>query len=550
VESTMMDIPLTVTSIMRYGTAAFGDKEVVTCAGDAPARRRTYAALGERVARLANALRSLGVDGDQRVGTFMWNNAEHLEAYYAIPSMGAVLHTLNIRLSADQVGYIATHAGDYAVIVDASLLPLFAKVLPLAETVKHVIVSGPADGAAMESLAESGRAVHSYEDLLEDAPASFDWPDLDERSAAAMCYTSGTTGLPKGVVYSHRSMYLHSMGACLANAMALNERDRILPVVPQFHANAWGLAYAALLCGADLVMPDRYMTPASIVGLIENEKVTVGAGVPTIWQGALAHLRTVGGDISSLRTLVCGGSALPESVMRAYADEFGVMMTHAWGMTETSPLGSIAREPAGVTGEAAWEYRASQGRLFCTIEGRLSGDGDEILPSDGKAVGEIEVRGPWVTGSYYRDSAPEKFHDGWLRTGDVGTLDAAGFIKLTDRAKDVIKSGGEWISSMELENLLMAHPSVAEAAVFGVPDEKWGERPLAAVVLRQDAGPITPDELRAFLGDRIPRWQLPERWAFIDEVPKTSVGKFKKTTLREQYAAGQLDVTTLAPAPH
>jgi fatty-acyl-CoA synthase len=550
VESTMMDIPLTVTSIMRYGTTAFAGKEVVTCAGDAPPRRRTYAALGERTARLANALRSLGVDGDQRVGTFMWNNAEHLEAYYAIPSMGAVLHTLNIRLSPDQVGYIATHAGDHAVIVDASLVPLFAKVLPLADTVKHVIVSGPADAAAVRSLAESGRAVHSYEELLDDAPASFDWPDLDERSAAAMCYTSGTTGLPKGVVYSHRSTYLHSMGACLGNAFAMSEQDRILPVVPQFHANAWGLAYAALMSGADLVMPDRYMTPAAIVGLIENEKVTVGAGVPTIWQGVLAHLRAVGGDISSLRTLVCGGSALPESVMRAYADEFGVVMTHAWGMTETSPLGSIAHEPAGVTGEAVWEYRTSQGRLFCTIEGRLGGDDGEILPSDGEAVGEIEVRGPWVTGSYYRDSAPEKFHDGWLRTGDVGTLDAAGFVRLTDRAKDVIKSGGEWISSMELENLLMAHPSVAEAAVIGVPDEKWGERPLAAVVLRQDAGPVTPDELRAFLSDRIPRWQLPERWSFIDEVPKTSVGKFKKTTLREQYAAGQLDVTTLAPAPH
>jgi fatty-acyl-CoA synthase len=464
--------------------------------------------------------------------------------------MGAVLHTLNIRLSPDQVGYIATHAGDHAVIVDASLVPLFAKVLPLADTVKHVIISGPADAAAVRSLTESGRAVHSYEELLDDAPASFDWPDLDERSAAAMCYTSGTTGLPKGVVYSHRSTYLHSMGACLGNAFAMSEQDRILPVVPQFHANAWGLAYAALMSGADLVMPDRYMTPAAIVGLIENEKVTVGAGVPTIWQGVLAHLRAVGGDISSLRTLVCGGSALPESVMRAYADEFGLVMTHAWGMTETSPLGSIAHEPAGVTGEAVWEYRTSQGRLFCTIEGRLGGDDGEILPSDGKTAGEIEVRGPWVTGSYYRDSAPEKFHDGWLRTGDVGTLDAAGFVRLTDRAKDVIKSGGEWISSMELENLLMAHPSVAEAAVIGVPDEKWGERPLAAVVLRQDAGPVTPDELRAFLSDRIPRWQLPERWSFIDEVPKTSVGKFKKTTLREQYAAGQLDVITLAPAPH
>src|SRR6516165_7349567 len=356
----MMDIPLTVTSIMRYGTTVYGDKEVVTCDGDAPVRRRTYAAVGERAARLANSLRSLGVDGDQRVGTFMWNNAEHLEAYLAIPSMGAVLHTLNIRLAADQVGYIATHAGDYAVIVDASLIPLFAKVGPLAETIRHVIVSGAADDDALRSLAAPGRSVHSYEELLAAAPASFDWPDLDERSAAAMCYTSGTTGLPKGVVYSHRSMYLHSMGACLGNAFAMSERDRVLPVVPQFHANAWGLAYAALLSGADLVMPDRYMTPAAIVGLIENEKVTVGAGVPTIWQGVLAHLRAFGGDISSLRTLVCGGSALPESVMRAYSDEYGLTMTHAWGMTELSPLGSVAHEPAGVHGEAVWEYRVTQ----------------------------------------------------------------------------------------------------------------------------------------------------------------------------------------------
>ncbi len=400
------------------------------------------------------------------------------------------------------------------------------------------------------TLAGPGHEVHSYEALLAAAAGSFSWPELDERSAAAMCYTSGTTGLPKGVVYSHRSTYLHSMAACTANGLGISERDRVMPVVPQFHANAWGLAYAALMSGADLVMPDRFMTPAAIAKLIETERVTVGAGVPTIWQGMLAHLRTVGGDLTSLRTLVCGGSALPEAVMRAYADEFGITMTHAWGMTELSPLGSIAREPTGVTGEAVWPYRASQGRLICGVEGRLSGDGDDILPSDGKAVGELETRGPWITASYYKDPAPEKFHDGWLRTGDVGTLDEQGFLRLTDRAKDVIKSGGEWISSMELENVLMAHPSVAEAAVVGVPDERWGERPLAAVVLRADAPPTTPDELRAFLGERIPRWQLPERWCFIAEVPKTSVGKFKKTTLRDQYAAGTLEVTRLAPLQH
>ena len=549
-DSTMMDYPLTITTILRYGAGAFGDKEVVTCAGEEPPRRRSYADVGMRSARLANALRALGVDGDQRVGTFMWNNAEHLEAYLAIPSMGAVLHTLNLRLAADQVGYIATHAGDYAVIVDSSLIPLFAKVLPMAETIKHVIVSGPADEAALATLAGPGREVHSYESLLAAAADTFDWPELDERSAAAMCYTSGTTGLPKGVAYSHRSSYLHSMAACTANGLGVGEHDRIMPIVPQFHANAWGLPYASLMSGADLVMPDRFMIPAAIVKLIETEKVTVGAGVPTIWQGVLAHLRTAGGDISSLRTLICGGSALPESVMRAYSEEFGLTMTHAWGMTELSPLGSVAREPSGVTGEAVWPYRVSQGRLFCGVEGRLSGDDGQVLPSDGKAVGELECRGPWITAEYYKDKAPEKFHDGWLRTGDVGTLDAEGFIRLTDRAKDVIKSGGEWISSMELENLIMAHPSVAEAAVIGVPDDKWGERPLAAVVLAANAAPVTPDELRAYLGERIPRWQLPERWAFIDEVPKTSVGKFQKTTLRERYATGDLDVTTLGSLPH
>jgi fatty-acyl-CoA synthase len=485
------------------------------------------------------------VDGDQRVATFMWNNAEHLEAYLAIPSMGAVMHTLNLRLAADQVGYIATHADDYAAIVDASLIPLFAKVLPHAETIRHVIVSGPADADALDSLAGAGREVHSYEDLLAAAPAGFDWPELDERSAAAMCYTSGTTGLPKGVVYSHRSSYLHSITVCTVNGLGVGQYDRVMPIVPQFHANAWGLPYAAMMSGADLVMPDRFMTPEHIVGLIAAEKVTMSAGVPTIWQGMLAHLRTSGGDISSLRTLVCGGSALPEAVMRAYSDEFGLTMTHAWGMTELSPIGSVAQEPAGVTGEAVWPYRASQGRLVCGVEGRLSGDEGQVLASDGKAVGEVECRGPWVTGSYYNDPAPEKFHDGWLRTGDVGNLDEQGFLRLTDRAKDVIKSGGEWISSMELENLIMAHPSVAEAAVIGVPDDKWGERPLAAVVLRADAAPVTPGELRAYLGERLPRWQLPERWAFITEVPKTSVGKFQKTTLRDQYASGALDVTEL-----
>jgi len=536
----MMDIPLTITSIMRYGTTVFGDREIVT-ATESGVRRRRYAETGQRAARLANALRGLGVDGDQRVGTYMWNNAEHLEAYLAIPSMGAVLHTLNLRLDPAETGYVADHAGDYAVIVDGCLLPRFAEVLPHAPGIKHVIISGP------ESADLPGVTTHRYEDLLAGQSASFGWPDLDELSAAAMCYTSGTTGNPKGVVYSHRSAYLHSLGPCLGNAFGLSEQDKVLPVVPMFHANAWGLPYASVLAGADLIMPDRYMQPGALVKLIGDERVTVAGGVPTIWIGILAHLRAHGGDMSSLRCCVCGGSAVPHSLMAAFEAEFGVHILQAWGMTETSPLGSVASVPRGVTGEDAWQYRDTAGRLFCAVEGRLVGD-EGILPSDGESVGELEVRGPWVTGSYYKDDDPGKFHDGWLRTGDVGTLDERGFVRLTDRAKDVIKSGGEWISSMQLENILMSHPDVAEAAVIGVDDDRWGERPLAAVVLKAGAD-ISADKLREFLTGQVPRWQLPERWCFIAEVPKTSVGKFAKRRMRDAYLHGDYDIITLDRMP-
>jgi len=539
VRSTIMDTPLTITSIMRYGTSAFGDREVVTCT-EGGVRRRSYAEAGRRAARLANALRRLGVDADQRVGTFMWNNAEHLEAYMAVPSMGAVLHTLNIRLAPGELGYVATHAEDYAVIVDASLAARFAEILPHAPAIKHVIVSGAlADTPGADQF--SGVAVHSYEELLAAEPDSFGWPALDEYSAAAMCYTSGTTGYPKGVVYSHRSSYLHSMGACLGNAFALSERDRVMPVVPMFHANAWGLAYAGLLSGAALILPDRHMQPATLVRLIEDEHVTLAGGVPTIWAGVLAHVRAEGGDLSSLRLVIAGGSAVPHAMQVRFESELGVRLLQAWGMTETSPLGSVANPPPGLTREEEWSYRDSQGRVFCTVEARLAGDGGALLPADGEAVGEIEVRGPWITGSYHKDDDPGKFHDGWLRTGDVGTLDEHGFIRLTDRAKDVIKSGGEWISSMELENVLMAHPDVAEAAVIGVEDEKWGERPLAAVVLRPGAD-VTAEKLRTFMAEQVPRWQLPERWCFIAEVPKTSVGKFSKRVMREAYASGDYEI--------
>jgi fatty-acyl-CoA synthase len=544
--STMMDVPLTVQAIMRYGTSAYADREVVTCTPSGT-RRQTYGETGARVARLANALRGLGIDGDQRVATLMWNNSEHLEAYLAIPSMGAVLHTLNLRLDPQVIGYIATHADDEVVIVDATLVPLLAQVLRHAPAIRHVLVTGSEPGAAgpaddpASDLAADGREVHSYEELLAAQPDSFDWPELDERSAAAMCYTSGTTGHPKGVVYSHRSAYLHSMGVCLGNIFALSEQDKVLPVVPMFHANAWGLPYAAVMAGADLIMPDRFLQPEPLVRLIEAERPTLAGAVPTIWNMLLAHVRAHGGDLSSLRLVPCGGSAVPHALQEAYQKELGVRIVQAWGMTETSPLGSVAHPPAGTPEEESWRYRDSAGRIMCAVEARLVGPDGTVLPHDGEAVGEIEARGPWVTGSYYKDDDPAKFHDGWLRTGDVGTIDRLGFVTLTDRAKDVIKSGGEWISSMELENALMAHPAVAEAAVIGVPDEKWGERPLATVVLAAGAS-VTAAELREFLGEKVPRWQLPERWSFITEVPKTSVGKFAKTRIREAYVKGDYEV--------
>ncbi|MGH3963072.1 MAG: long-chain fatty acid--CoA ligase [Pseudonocardiaceae bacterium] len=538
----MMDVPLTVGMIMRHGTTVHGDGEVVTWTGDG-ARRASYAEVGRRAAQLAGALRGLGVTGDQRVATFQWNNQEHLEAYLAIPSMGAVVHTLNLRLAPDQVSWIANHAQDDVVIVDGSLVPLLARALPAMKTVRHVIIIGPVGSADTSALDGAGKELHSYHELLSAQPEDFDWPtDIDERSAAAMCYTTGTTGNPKGVAYSHRSAYLHSMCVCAGEVAGLTPADRILPVVPMFHANAWGLPYAALMAGASLIMPDRFLQPEPLVRLIEAERPTLAGAVPTIWADLLRHLRDHGGDVSSIRRVLCGGSAVPLALMKAFSEELGLEIRQAWGMTETSPVASVATPRVGAEGDESWRYRASQGRLVAGVEGRIVGDGDIVLPSDGEAVGEIQVRGPWVTARYYGDSAdPARFHDGWLRTGDVGTIDELGFITISDRAKDVIKSGGEWISSVTLENALMGHPKVVEAAVVAVPDDKWTERPLATVVITAGEQ-VSAAELRDYLGASVPAWQLPERWSFLDEVPKTSVGKFDKKLIRQRYATGALNV--------
>ncbi|TSD97246.1 long-chain fatty acid--CoA ligase [Skermania sp. ID1734] len=543
--STMQDGPLSLAILLEYGATFQSAATVSTWTGDG-LRTMTFGELGQESARLANALRSLGVGKDDRVGTFMWNNNEHMAAYTAIPAMGSILHTLNIRLFPEQLIFIANHAEDKVVIVDGSLVPMFAKYLPSLKTVRHVIVAN-GDAASLE--APSGVEVHSYTDLLASQPDTFDWPDIDERSAAAMCYTSGTTGDPKGVAYSHRSMWLHSMQVCASNGMALSDADTTLAIVPMFHAMSWGLPHASLMAGASIIMPDRFLQPEPLLAIMAAEKPTFAAAVPTIWQGVLARLAVAPQDISHLRDVVVGGAAVPPSMMRTFDDEYNVRILHAWGMTETSPLGSVARPPAGTSGDEAFAYRITQGRFPASVQARLVGDDGSVLPNDGKALGELEVRGPWITGSYYSpDGAkidPDKFDNGWLRTGDVGTISPNGYLTLVDRSKDVIKSGGEWISSVDLENAVMGHPAIAEAAVFGVPDEKWDERPLVAAVLREGAE-ADAEKLREFLADKVAKWQLPERWAFINEVPKTSVGKFDKKRLRAQYADGELNVINLS----
>ncbi|NYF98346.1 fatty acid--CoA ligase [Janibacter cremeus] len=548
-KSTMQDYQLTIASLMHHGTGVHPDSEVVTATAEG-SRSISYAELGKRTAQLAGALRSLGVEGDDRVATFQWNNAEHLEAYLAIPSMGAVLHTLNIRLFPEQLIYVANHAQDKVVIVDDSLVGLLAAQLPHLETVTHVLVAGPDAAAAdLDSLRSSGKEILLYEDVLADQSETFDWPEVDEDDAAAMCYTSGTTGNPKGVVYSHRSAYLHSMAACTGNVAGLTFTDRVLPIVPMFHANAWGLAYAAIMSGASLCMPDRWLQAEPLVRFINESRPTISGAVPTIWNDVLTHLDDHPEvRLDSLRRILCGGSAVPVSLMQALRERHDLDMVQAWGMTETSPVASVATVPLGVEGEEAWRYKGTAGRLLCGVEGRIVADDGSVLPRDGEAVGELEVKGPWVTAGYYASDDPEveeKFDHGWLRTGDVGTLDHLGYITLTDRAKDVIKSGGEWISSVDLENSLMGHDAVLEAAVVGIPDEKWQERPLATIVVKQGAT-VTADELREYLATDFAKWQLPDAFAFIDEVPRTSVGKFDKKVLRQRFRQGDLRVEPLS----
>ena len=550
-QSTMQDFPLTVQTIFEHGATVHADSEVVTFDGTATKRIR-FADLAVRARRLAAALTRLGVQPGERVGTFCWNCQEHLEAYFAVPCMGAVLHTLNIRLFPEQIAYIVNHAEDRVIIVDQGLIPLLTPILSKLTTVRHFIVIGDAasfPGAALgyeEILSFSRRSQSSAGTASQSAPLCerrLNEEALDERSAAAMCYTSGTTGNPKGVVYSHRSIYLHSMAVVSPSSFGLDHRDRALVIPSMFHANAWGIPHAGWWVGASLIFPGRFVQSEPLSRLIALEKPTFAGGVPTIWNDLARYAEKHPVDFSSFRLLISGGSAVPRSLLERLQKRHGVRLVQIWGMTETGPLAALAHPPNACAVEEDLDWRAKTGRVLHGIDLRIV-DGEQVLPWDGQAIGEIEVRGPWVTGSYYRDDSPEKFHDGWLRTGDVGTVDPLGYIQITDRAKDVIKSGGEWVSSVELENHLMAHADVIEAAVIAVPDERWDERPLACVVMKEGTT-ATLDDLRVFLAARVAKWWLPERWTIIEEVPKTSVGKFDKKVLRARHANGELRVVQI-----
>jgi len=536
----MMDSQLTLDRLLEHANRVFPRKRITTMLPDGSLHRYTYADMYRRAKRLAKALVELGIQPGDRVATFAWNSYQHTELYYAIPGAGAVCHTLNIRLFPDQLSYVVDHAEDQIVFIDGSLLPLYERIAHEIDCVRHTVLMNAPKGAPTELT-----NVLYYEDLIADSDDNFDWRCTDERVASGLCYTTGTTGHPKGALYSHRSAYLHSMGISLGSALGVRESDVILPVVPQFHVMAWGLPYAATMAGAELVMPGPHLKPEPLANLIEQERVTIAAGVPTIWMALYQELKKNPRDLSSLRALVVGGSAMPRSLTRLYESELGVNVVHAWGMTEMSPVGTMCNllsQHRAQPDEDWWDVKATQGYPIMGVDMRIVDEAGHELPWDGKQMGEVQVRGPWIIRQYFkREHSEENFTpDGWLRTGDVATLSRDGYMNIKDRTKDLVKSGGEWISTVELETTIMGHPKVMEAAVIAIPDETWQERPLAAVVLKPDASEATADEIAGYLEDKVAKFWLPDKVVFVKELPKTSVGKFDKKVLREMYAQGKL----------
>ncbi|MDQ6661925.1 MAG: long-chain fatty acid--CoA ligase [Chloroflexota bacterium] len=530
----MMDYPLTLQHAYNRAVRIFPKKEIVTRTEDG-VHRYTYREWGNRTAQLAHALHNASVQEGDRIATFCWNTYRHLELYFAVPCLGAVLHTLNVRLFAEQLVYIINNAEDKIIFVDADLVPILEKFADQLPTVKQYVIMGD-----MPNTSTTLQSAIDYEDFIGGQPETYEWPALDENTAAAMCYTSGTTGNPKGVVYSHRSIFLHSMGAGLVDGIGLGERDVILPIVPMFHANAWGLPHASIMMGSKLVLPGRYLDPLSNAKLMESERVTVAGGVPTIWIGLVQLLEKEKFDLSSVRLVICGGSAVPKALFAAM-DRYNLYLVQAWCMTETSPLASVCKLRSyqeNLPAEEKLTIRARQGTVVPAVEFRVVDmETGQEAPWDSQTFGELQVRGPWIARAYYKDEASgEKFVDGWLKTGDVAVVDEDGIIQLVDRTKDLVKSGGEWISSVELENMIMGHPKVLEACVIGIPDPQWSERPLACVVAKPDyVDQITKEEILDYLRPQVAKWWLPDNVVFIEAIPKTGVGKFDKKVLRAQH---------------
>ncbi len=539
----MMDTPLLLTSFLNRAERFFHAKKIYSRTSATTIHEFTYKEFAKRTRKLADALTTLGMDRGVKVGTFAWNHHRHLEAYFAVPCAGAVLHMINIRLAPEHIVYVINHAEDEILLIDENLVPVIAPIVSQLKTVKHFIIMG--DAVELENSPLPNAL--SYEDLLAVANDNFVFPDdIDENAPAGMCYTSATTGMPKGVVYTHRSIVLHSITAGLADSIAICEQDVVLPVVPMFHANAWGLPFASVLFGATQVLPGPMFTPQLLLDLFEQYKVTLTAGVPTIWLGVLQEQRQQPRDLSSLRSIICGGSASPIGLVRGFEEEQNIPYFTGYGMTETSPLVSLSTyltHMENYTTDEKMHIRTTQGITVPLLDMRIVNEHGEV-PWDGKTMGEITLRGPWIANEYYKDErTTEAFKDGWLYTGDIAVMTPDGYIKITDRTKDLIKSGGEWISSVELENALMSHPKVFEAAVVAIPHEKWLERPLACVVPKPEhKDSITKEELLDSLRSQFHKTWIPDDVVFLDEVPKTSVGKFMKAKLRENLKDYRVEI--------